>query len=246
MDEADRPRAVQCGQQQGQRGLAGRHLQSLLQRRATAFEDLQAQVVDLARRRGIARLQRQAQHGGRRLLARSAGAHHKQQAVVFAGGHLQAAQLVGPRLRQPGQHRVDARAAQRLLGGPQTLGSHCGLHPQQALAGHTARRQRRAKRHMGRCHQHHRRRAAAGQRRRQQPPFAVHAGGLQQLGQRPHRPAAAGQLGVQRRRTGSHHLGHRRGQCVGMPDIGVATARSQRQMRGRARHGKALEVILYL
>ena len=86
------------------------------ERRAAPLEDAQPQPI------GAAGLQRQAQRRGRRPRRRRQLAHHEGGAVVVVGGELQAAQALGaqPR-RQPGEHRADMAALQRLLERPQAV-----------------------------------------------------------------------------------------------------------------------------
>ena len=142
---------------------------------------------------------------------------------LLRGGELQAAQLLAARLRQPQQDGIHRRATQRLLGRPELrIGS---TQPQQALPGQTQTGKGRRKRQQGRrpqagrTDQDHRPLAAALQSGQEQTPLQVHARGLQQLGQRAHRPAAAGQLCVQRRITAGDRVRLRRSQRVRTPDM---------------------------
>ena len=133
--------------------------------------------------------------------------------------------------RQPGQHRADMAALQRLLQRPQrwrweqvgaapcapsrpcTTTSCCGIEAQL--------RQRPGRQRGRRVEQHHaarRRRlhAACGQAGRQQAHLADAGVRQQQFGQHPARPAAAGQLRVEQLGKAAGHSGRRaRGRAGG-------------------------------
>ena len=118
------------------------------------------------KRRTIGQVQQQAQHGGRGLGLRGAGAQHEKQFVVFCSGPLQTTQLFGAHLRQPGQDRIHRSAAQRLLAQPQG-GRALAVRraqPEQALRLQTLGLQGGRKRQIGRRHQYHRAAATARQR----------------------------------------------------------------------------------
>jgi hypothetical protein len=205
-----------CEQAQQNRR-AGGQAQWCLQRRPPALNDVHAQ-----RRIGIGP-NMQAQYGGRGLRLGPRVAHYKQKLVVLGCGAVQAAQLLGARLGQPGEHSVYGGAAQSLLAGPQGIGRAGvgGAQPQQTLRIQALGLQRRSKGPVRRRHQRHRACAALRQRRQKQAPLGMHARVLQKLGQSPARPTATGQLGVQQRLARGHRLGTRRGQAGGAPDVGA-------------------------
>jgi hypothetical protein len=168
----------------------------------------------------LAQFQQQPQHRGRRLLLRLPRAHHEQQLAVLGGGHLQAAQLLGPHLRQPGQHGGHIGTAQGLLTGPQAGGSRLPVHTQQALRLQTLRCQSRAERHVWSPHQHNRA-AGARQRRQQQAPLGLAALRLQDFADGAHRPAPARQLRVQARVASGHRDTRTLRQRIGLPQGGI-------------------------
>ena len=138
------------------------------------------------------------------------------------GGHLQAAQLLGPHLWQPGQHGQHLGAAQRLFTGPQALGGGVAAHPQKAAGIQPLRGQPRPKRQVRRADQHHRANSFC-ERRQQQAPLMLAGVGLQNFAQSAHRPAATRQLGVQGGMAGEHGGRCVVAQRVSAPD-GVAKA----------------------
>ena len=93
-------------------------------------------------------------------MLRGERAHHEQALLEVLRGHLQAAQLLGPHLRQPGQHGRHARTAQRLLAGPDARrrigGQRGALQHQQTRGVQPLRGQPRHERPVRRVDQHQR------------------------------------------------------------------------------------------
>ena len=218
------------GQRARELARARQNLQGPVQGRTLAFENVHAQ----ARSVGGTGCQLQAQRSGRRRACGFAMAHHKQQLVVLCSGALEAAQFLRARLRQPDQYRVHRRAAQGLLGHPE-LGIGRTQAQQtirrQTQAGQRGRKRQQGHRAQSGCtDQNHRPLPAAQQGWQQQTPLQVHTRGLQELGQRPHRPAATGQLRIEYRVAAGDRVCLRRSQRVCAPDVigqigGVAVKR---------------------
>ena len=123
----------------------------------------------------------QAQNSGRGLRLGPRVAQYKQKLVVLGRSAVQAAQLLGARLGQPGQHGVYGSAAQGLLACPQGIGRACSgcAQPQQTLRGQALGLQRRGKGPVRRSHQRDRAAAAMRQRGQEQAPLVVHTRVLQ-------------------------------------------------------------------
>lgn len=134
-------------------------------------------------------------------MLRGGGTEQEDRAVAGLRTHLQAADLFGAGLRQPGHERAAATGFDELFGAPQALGRRIGLDPHEVLlvdagvvqAGHVRR--------LRRAHDDH---AAAGaddaaEGRADDAP--LEHGGLraQQLGYGLAGPAAARQFGIELR-----------------------------------------------
>ena len=171
-------------------------------------------------------------------------------------GELQAAQPLGAQARrQPGDDGADMAALQRLLERPQAVAAGddagAGVDDEQLLdveaeAGERRRRQRRR-----RIEDHHQPTGPLrrDQRRREQADLADAGMRQQQLGERPARPAAAGQLGVERGEAGRHRVAAAAAELVAEPERrmqgfgrthGLAHERTRRLARRRAREQAAL------
>ena len=131
----------------------------------------------------------------------------------------------------PPQHRRTRTRTQALLGGPGRIGQRAGRDEHQAS-------ERPAERMQCRRVRHERRRdaqqAAGGseplrQERREQAQFAAAGSGQQQFGQPGGRPAAAGQLGVERGKTG---------RCARPLSLRPAARRSASHSAGRSAAGR--------
>ncbi len=188
-----------------------------------ALEDLDLQGIAVGLQTHL-----HTQHGRRGLGPGPGGTHHEQQLGMFAGGHLQATELVGAGLRQPGQHGGDIGTPQRLLAGPHAGGGRVGGDPQQTFGGQALGREPGPERRMRRPHQQYRACRGPGQGRQQQAPFVLAAVGLQDFDQCAYRPAAPGQLRIQRCMPGGQHHTGRACQGIGTPD-GAGIGHGDRQ-----------------
>lgn len=121
--------------------------------------------------------------------------------------HLQAAQLLGTRLRQPGQDGATTRIGlHKLLGGPQSFGWRVGGNPDQVLFCNPEFDQARGMGAFGRAYQQDLAAGSSEQRQcgRKKTPFAQGGLRLQQLRQRIAWPPAAGQLSVEGFESSGH------------------------------------------
>ena len=194
----------------------------LLERRPAALEHAHQQAI------GAARAQAQAQRRGRRPHRRRGFAQHERRAVVVVRGELQPAQPLGPQARrQPGQHRAHMAALERLLERPQAVaaGHHAGprVDDEQLADIEAQLGERRGRERRRWIEQHHR---PAGplrchQRRREQAHLADARMRQKQLAQHPPRPAAPGELRVERGETGGHDLAAAAAELVAEPEGGV-------------------------
>ena len=170
------------------------------------------------------------QRRGRGLVLRGLRPAHEHQPGAGLRAHLQPAQLLGPRLRQPGHHRLARVGLDQLFGGPQPLGRRFGLDPHEAplvqplldQPGQVRRPRRADHHHLGAAFDQR------TQRRTQQPPFDDARLRRQQLADRAARPARTRQLLVQPCPAGRHHRSGLRTQVAASP---------QRRLDLRRQHG---------
>lgn len=114
--------------------------------------------------------------------------------------HLQAPDLIGAGLRQPGQHRASGIGLDELLGHPEAVCGRLGLDPHHLICGQAELGQTASMRLLGRGYEQDLAtvRNQGWEAAPEQAPFAQRGLGGQDFGQRAGGPASTGQGGVQR------------------------------------------------
>ena len=231
-------------QQRGQAAGHRRQAQRARQRRPGALEQIDLQRPGAVVRPRCPHPHQQTQRRGRGFARGGLRPAHEHRALRRTGQHLQAAQLLGPGLRQPGHQHARRAGLEQLFGGPQAFGRGVGLQPDQAAFVDAVGPQAGGVRRVRRADQQHRgggcRTGAAtggaqrAQQRREQAPCQRAGLGAEQFGQALAGPAAAGQLGVERGKAAGPGGRGRAAELVAPPD-GGGHGRRQRHRGGRFR-----------
>ncbi len=192
------------------------------ERCAAAFDDVHRESAG-----GSA--EQEAQRRRRRFASGLRRAEEDRKARARLGGKLQPAQIRVACLARPGEHRAADAGAQGLLGRPQRFLRRAGPDDEQPLEIDARCGERRRVGEVGRCDPRETtpRAREARERRPEQAQLADPRVSGQDLGEGARRPAAAGQLGVER---GKAARNARRGDAAELgaaPDVGTLQDRLQ-------------------